>query len=268
MYLYAISDRPGAPVPPGAALEGMDGDPICLISIAYRGIAAVVDPLAAVGRPTEDNLWRHEAVVEALMAEQTVLPVRFGTLLADEAAVQAALAAHYDEFVADLRRLSGKIELGLRVLWEEDAPASQISPADRIVGRPGSGRAYVMTRLEQERQIRAWRQRAEALASDIHIAMAQQAVETTYHVLTTPRTLLTAAYLVDREQVPSFHRQVGTLSSDHPSLHFLFTGPWPPYSFVTVGRPGGVSQIDGKESKHACSGRESSGEGKAAVRSG
>jgi hypothetical protein len=268
MYLYAISDRPGAPVPPCVALEGMDGDPICLISIAYRGIAAVVDPLAAAGRPTEDNLWRHEAVVEALMAEQTVLPVRFGTLLADEAAVQAALAAHYDEFVADLRRLSGKIELGLRVLWEEAAPASQVFPVDRSARKQGRGRAYVMTRLEQERQVRAWRQRAEAAAAEIQLPLAEQAFEATCRVLITPRTLLTAAYLVDREQVPSFHCRVDMLSSDHPSLHFLYTGPWPPYSFVTVGRPPGASIFDGKESEYVRSGRGSPGEGKAAVRSG
>jgi hypothetical protein len=100
----------------------------------------------------------------------------------------------------------------------------------------GSGRSYLLARLEEERQRRAWRQRAEALAEELHTPLAHLAVESTRQVLLTPRLLLTAAYLVERDQVAAFQQEVGALSAAYPALRFLCTGPWPAYNFVIVKR--------------------------------
>lgn len=237
MYLYAITDQPEAPVPAEPGLEGTS-----VFTLTYRDIAAVVSSLTtAEVSPTEDNLWRHEVVVEALMADRAVLPVRFGTLLADEAAVQNVLAEHYADFVAGLDRVRGRVELSLRVLWEEDTPSPQPSPARGGGGERGDGRAYLMARLEEGCQRRAWRQRAEALADEFHAPLAQLAAESTRQVLITPRLLLTAAYLVERDRVTAFRREVEALSADYPTLRFLCTGPWPAYNFVTA-RYGGSGE--------------------------
>jgi len=166
--------------------------------------------------------------VEALMADRAVLPVRFGTVLADEAAVQATLAVHYADFVASLNRVRGRVELSLRVLWDFEFRISNFE------FRPDSGQAYLMARLEEERQRQAWRQRAEALAAELYTPLGRLAVESTRQVLVTPRLLLTAAYLVERDQVAAFRREVEVLSTAHPELRFLCTGPWPAYSFVTT----------------------------------
>ncbi len=227
MYLYAITDRPELPVPAEPGLEGTS-----LFGLAYRDIVAVVSSLdTAKVSPTEDNLWRHEAIVEALMADRAVLPVRFGTVLADEAAVQATLAVHYADFVASLNRVRGRVELSLRVLWDFEFRISNFE------FRPDSGQAYLMARLEEERQRQAWRQRAEALAAELHTPLGRLAVESTRQVLVTPRLLLTAAYLVERDQVVAFRQQVEALSPAYPALHFLCTGPWPAYNFVTATVP-------------------------------
>ncbi len=89
---------------PGDSSRPIEGLPQASIDPAYPvytwEIAAVFSPLNTTQiSPTEDNLWQHEAVVEALMTDRTVLPVRFGTVLADEAAIQAVLEAHYADFV-------------------------------------------------------------------------------------------------------------------------------------------------------------------------
>lgn len=229
MYLYAITDRPDLPVPAEPGLEGTS-----LFSLAYRDIVAVVSPLATTKvPPTGDNVWRHEAIVEALMTDRTVLPVRFGTVLADEAAVQATLAAHYTDFVANLERVRGRVELGLRVLWDDDAPPPQPSPAGGGGSGRGRGRAYLLARLEEERQHQVWRQRAEALAEEIHAPLVRLAAESTRQVLITPRLLLTAAYLVERDRVATFRQEVEALSAAYPELRFLCTGPWPTYNFVS-----------------------------------
>ena len=235
MYLYAITDRPDLPVPAEPGLEGTS-----LFSLAYRDIVAVVSPLATTKvPPTGDNVWRHEAIVEALMTDRTVLPVRFGTVLADEATVQSTLAAHYADFVASLERVRGRVELSLRVLWdlEEQGSRGTREQGSREVrdhfSMEGRGQKYMLARLEEERQHQVWRQRAEALAEEIHAPLVRLAAESTRQVLITPRLLLTAAYLVERDRVATFRQEVEALSATYPALRFLCTGPWPTYNFVS-----------------------------------
>jgi hypothetical protein len=235
-YLYAISDRPEAPVPAQPGLEEA-----ALLSIPYQSIAAIGSPFSAgEAAPTEANLWRHEAVVESLMADRAVLPVRFGAILAGEMAVRAALAAHYTNFLAGLDRVRGRVELGLRILWDDDLQiedgGSPVADSNRQAPTI-SGRSYLLARLEEDRQYRDWRERAETLAMELNVSLSRLAVDSVQQMLVTPRLLLTAAYLVDQDQVAAFRLAVEALKITHPALRFLCTGPWPPYSFVaaTVG---------------------------------
>jgi hypothetical protein len=259
IYLYAIADRPELPLP---ARSGLEGAP--LASLSCQDIAAVVSLFDTANvQATKARLWQHEAVVEALMAERTVLPVRFGTLLADEAATQTILAARYASFVADLARVRGRVELGLRVLWESEAnqgragarrsqppPAADPCQAEKNHGERsgGDGWAYMLARLEEDRQLQAQRSQAEVLAADIHAPLARLAADSTRRVLVTPRLLLTAAYLVEQGQVVAFQREVEALGTAYPDLDFLCTGPWPAYSFMTAS----MRTIAGEERREPC----------------
>jgi hypothetical protein len=229
IYLYAIADRPGLPLPASAGMENG-----CLFTVAHQEIAAVVSPVAA-GRvtPTKANLWRHEMVVERLMADRTVLPVRFGTVLADENAVLGTLAAHGRRFAAALDRVRGRVELGLRVLWDHGERAPSRGKAG-TAHEAGGGRAYLLAKLEEDRQRRALRHEAEDWAARIHAPLSRLAVDHVRSVLITSRLLLTASYLVKLDQMEAFRQQVEGLGVAYPNLRFLCTGPWPAYSFVTT----------------------------------
>lgn len=240
LYLYAITKQAGVPLP---AMPGLENR--LLAAFPYRDIAAVASPVTTTGiPPTRANLWRHEAVIEALMAGRTVLPVRFGTIVSDETAVQSILADFYAAFAGDLDRVRGKVEVGLRVLWADD-PSSFASRRDqRVNGQewPAArlspevcGRDYLLARLEEARQQRAWRQQAETIAAAVHDRLARAAVDATRRILVTPRLLLTAAYLVERERLAAFRQEVEATGAVCPGLHFLCTGPWPPYNFVSAG---------------------------------
>ena len=229
IYVYAIIDRPTSPVPAVLGLERA-----ALDTFPYRDIGAVVS-LFTISKalPIEANLWQHETVVEALMTDHSVLPVRFGMIFPDEGAVQAVMGTRYAEFSASLKRVCGYVELGLRVLWDDDS-ALAFTPDQQLVPFPAGGRAYMLAQLEEERKTEKRRERAKALAEDIHIPLARLAAETTRRTLMTPRLLLTAAYLVKREQVAAFQQEVEMLNSTYPEVRLLCTGPWPPFSFVTV----------------------------------
>ena len=72
--LYAIAGHPGPPLPDIASLRAVPVD----------GLAAVYGPAAEDREVTDQALWRHEEIVEALMEGRDLLPVRYGTRLANE----------------------------------------------------------------------------------------------------------------------------------------------------------------------------------------
>jgi hypothetical protein len=224
-------------------LMGISGLPLAVVASA--GLAAVVSQIEATPTPTEELLWQHEHVVEALMDSRTVLPVRFGTLLHDRAAVERTLHEGQARFQADLAKLRGRVELALRVLTTEDRRPETGEPelntetqrrgdaeGTQHAVRSSSGTAYMLARLEEERRQRAEREAAETLVAALHARLEPLAVEWRHKLLASPQLLLTAAYLVERDKLPAFQAAVAELSQQHPNLKLLCTGPWPGYHFV------------------------------------
>ena len=203
--LYAVTDHPTAPLPEEVA-------PLRLVPC--RDLAAVCAP-AHEAEVSPEALWRHEEVVEALMRDRDLLPVRYGTRLLDEAAAARAVADRRDELAAALQRVRGAVELAVRVVPAGDA---------REDGEPEAGGAAYM---------RARRAAADA-ASAIHGPLARLARASARRPSTVRPELLRGAYLVDRAAVPRFRRAVAGLQREHPRLRILCTGPWPPYSFAEI----------------------------------
>jgi hypothetical protein len=162
----------------------------------------------------EANVLAHATVVEAVAkTNDGVLPARFGGMHADEAALREAVVAR-GELQSTLERVRGCVELGLRVLAE--APSLPAAT---------SGASYMRARLDQRRTL-------ERLADEIHRPLAQLARDATVTVASTPRLLLTAAYLVERDRIEAVERELAGLQSQHPDLTVVLTGPWPPYTFA------------------------------------
>lgn len=231
LYVYAIAERSEAALPenPGIA-QG------ALSSITYNDLAAIVSllPTASV-EITEETVWLHEETLEMLMQRRAILPVRFGTAMDNAEAVRSMLAAHYDDFTANLDQVRGRVELGLRVLWDENQQEQCETHPQQMRGLAGErGREYMLTQLEKRRQFEKRRQHAEKLIKSIHNPLAELAVAYQHRMLITPRLLLTAAYLVARDQVEQFRVEIEKLAVLHGSLRFLCTGPWPAYNFVTA----------------------------------
>lgn len=188
--LYAISEHPAPPLP---ALDDR------ALSSAVTGDLAVVwapAPAGPAARPTVAALRGYEAVVERLMADRDVLPMRFGTRVADARAAAAEVGERRNDLTRALRRVRGATEVAVRVAAAPGATAD----AARVL-------AVVHRPLAEL-----------ARATRIHRAAGGE--------------LLRAAYLVDRREVDAFAVAVGVLQSGCPDLRVLCTGPWPPYSFT------------------------------------
>jgi hypothetical protein len=206
--LYAITDHP---TPPVAELG-----PVRVV--ASGDLAAVCGPVIE-GEVTASVLWQHEQIVEALMDDRDVLPVRYGTRLRDEAAAAQTLQDNHARFAATLETVRGAVELALRVFPGGDAPASEPS------SEPTTGTEYLRARA------RSAAKEADATAA-VHEPLARVARAVTVAQGHRPGELLRAAYLVDRGVTESFSARVREIQDDNPQLRITCTGPWPPYSFV------------------------------------
>lgn len=221
VYAYAICP---AGMPP-LDLPGFGGMP--LRTIDEGALVAVVSDCAN-GAPdaTEENLWTHDQVVDALMADRTVLPTRFGTVLSGHDAVRDLLRERGPELEAALRRVAGAIELSVRVAWAVDGDALERADGARP-GDGSSGSAYLTALIDRER-------RARELADRVDAPLRVLARERRRRLLARPNLPLSASYLVEREQAEAFRERVAQLGRELQDAEIVCTGPWAPYGFTSA----------------------------------
>lgn len=208
--LYAITDNPTPPVPSLGAVR----------AVASGDLAAVCGPVLQ-GEVTAEALWQHERLVEALMDDRDVLPVRYGTCLPDEAAAVRTLHDRHAELTASLDAVRGAVELAVRVFAAGDTAAAA-TPSQPSM----SGTEYLRARA------RATADESGA-AAIVHEPLARAARAATVARVNRPGELLRAAYLVDRGATDAFSARVEAIQGENPQLRITCTGPWPPYSFAT-----------------------------------
>jgi Gas vesicle synthesis protein GvpL/GvpF len=220
LYLYAITESAASP-----PMAGLDGAPPRAVGDA--GLFAIVSEHDGLEvEATEDDLWAHESVVEALMDAGAVLPVRLGTVMRDDAAVLESLRERREELGSALERVRGAVELGVRAaVVAEPVSVGASTGADAA----GPGTAYMMGRLSRERQ-------GSEAAARIHEPLAFLARASTFRVSAQERPVLRASYLVDRDRVEEFMARVEELD-ERGEAAIVCTGPWPPYSFTSAEAP-------------------------------
>jgi Gas vesicle synthesis protein GvpL/GvpF len=178
----------------------------------------------------ERAVMEHESVVRRLLGLATVVPLRFGSLHRDIAAVAHFREARRDEFCEALARLRNRVEVGVKV-WAAMPTAERGAQA-------ATGREY----LERRRDARAEADRTRAAVDErlraIHARLRASAVDGVLnrpqpHELTGDRRemAMNAAYLVTAGD-GALVAEVERLRAEHPDLDFDVTGPWAPYNFV------------------------------------
>lgn len=219
LHVYAITDS-AAP----AEAAGLDGATLRTVG-DEPPFAVVSEHARAPEKPSEDDLWAHERVVEELMDRATVLPMRIDGAVADEATLEAILEERRREFEALFDRVRGAVELGVRARLSDHAEeeGSESGEAGDEGERGGPGTTYLLERARNRRRV-------ADVATHIHEPLAALSRRSArLWVSTTPR-LFKAAYLVDRDRVEAFRARVDVLDSELDG-QIACTGPWPPYSF-------------------------------------
>lgn len=218
LYLYCIG---AADHPPPGAVAGIDGAAVS--AAAVEGFSAWVSPLDAAPAPSLDRVREHNRVVERACAERTVLPLRFGQWFPDADALDASLHPRRVRLAADLERVAGAMEMGVRVM----DPAHDDAPPDR-----STGRAYLEALARRDARIAAAQERGARIAAEIRDWLGALVRDERVRPLGASVGLVAVAHLVDRHDIGGYNARLKELPGRYEDLRFHFSGPWPPYGFA------------------------------------
>lgn len=229
LYLLAVVDG-------GRTLSTMH-DGLRLLPVGRVGVVCCeMDPGGLTGLdddPQDPRLadlarW-HDSVVCNLSVEGPVLPMRLGTVVADEDRLAAALAGSDAAFAAALDRVRGCGEWSVHV----DADATPPEPQDRAGS--DSGAAYLLGRRDALRSADTGRTAATDAAHRLHDALTGCAREAR-EVPAASEDVLAGRYLVEHARSASFVRALASYEHELVALgcHVHVSGPMPPYSFTDL----------------------------------
>jgi hypothetical protein len=221
---------------------GERGDKV--YTVHYKDLAAVVsDSPTAEYDSSRRNMMAHTAVLEEVMAEFTILPVRFGIVAPNEHAIrEQMLKRRYNEFDRLLRGMDGRVELGLKTFWYEDVVLREIvdeQPTvrqlrDGLVGRPTEETYYERIRLGELVE-KAMYQKRDGDAAYLLNRLRPLAYDIRVNKVITERMVLNAAFLVEREREPEFDQTIRRMDAElGQRMLFKYIGSAPPYNFVNI----------------------------------
>ena len=238
---------------------GVDGrHPLCLFR-HFPDLCAVVGevPLEDFCGPAaelrmQELAWvgpralRHEAVVEQVMRQSPVLPVRFGTLFSSQESLVEFLTTHRTRISQFLERVTGREEWAMRGLLHRKQAGEALISARLRAGEAQLAILPPGTRYFQEQRIRAavekelglWlKETCRQVANDL-MTQASDSRECQVVPLESSQSgtevVVNWAFLLPRDAIPAFRLRVDQVNDNLASrgLVFELSGPWPPYRFV------------------------------------
>ena len=241
VYVYSIVES-GGPQTFGKIGMGGRGDDV--YTVHYRDLAAVISrtPLV-VYDPTRENALAHEHVNEVLIeAGFTPVPMSFGTMFKTEKDAIEFLKDTYDALRDVLEKMKGKLEYSLKVNWDRDAVLREIEETNEELRRlkeeitTDQQRSTYFARMQLGRLVeQALVERSDVYVREIYGALRDAAIASRSNKVIGEKMILNAAFLVARDQEKAFDQTVQEIAKRHEGkLSFRYTGPFPPYNFVTI----------------------------------
>jgi hypothetical protein len=261
VYVYAFAE----PGPLGGLRETSDsGQALSLHRVG--AVSAVICHVPAVeftGPSSEQHLadpgWvmprirHHETVVEGIMEQSPVFPMRFATLFVSLNSLTRFMWRHETTIAAFLRQVAGQEEWALRIT----AALDDVTTLDKLAGQLwpqwsgySPGMRYLRLRQERPYLLEAARERARLLIPRIVEGLDSRT--TAMRQLSRPTTVRDAdhqhvenyALLVPIGQRAALCDQLNHLMMtwEPERISFAVSGPWPSYSFRPLLHEAGPQQ--------------------------
>jgi hypothetical protein len=223
---------------------GARGDVV--YTLPYQNLAAIVSCSPIVRYAvTRENSIAHAKVLEQAMEEHTVLPVRYCTIAEnEETIIEKILKNRYQEFIDLIRKMEGKMELGVRARWtdlnaifaevvEENKDIRALKEAllsERNEQRQYAGKIKIGQLVQKALEEKKKREAEELLE-----ALRPLSLDCKENWVYGDMNLVNAAFLVAKEKEREFDSKMQELEKVYGERKKLkYVGPIAPYNFVEV----------------------------------
>lgn len=223
---------------------GIGGRGDIVSTIGYEGVSCVVSrsPVDEYS-VSRENLLTHQKVIEEVMKDHTVLPVRFSTIAKSPEDIRGLLRKRHAEFIGLLKDMDNKIELGLKAVWKDmGAVFREIATRhdeikrlkERIESGP-KGKAY-LDRITLGKMVELALQGKKEEAAELMLSGFR---DITFDIRANKThgdgMILNAAFLVDRINTKEFDVRVQDLDRKrNGDMTLRYVGPVPPFNFVNI----------------------------------
>jgi len=214
----------------------------------YQDIAAVVSdsPFTQFDALPKETLFLHlavyQAVIERIMKNHYIIPMKFGTAVQGEEEVKRILKKGYDRIKTSSIAMEDKIELDVVAMWSNlDAVLKTIGEEEEI------------KKLKEEANSKPPDQRIEAginlgkmvkasldgkrkkYASEILGVLGNKSENHFIHDVMDDSMIMNAAFLINKDNKKGFESEIDDLDEKYQGeINFRIVGPLPPYSFCML----------------------------------
>ncbi|MFE9200936.1 GvpL/GvpF family gas vesicle protein [Micromonospora sp. NPDC007230] len=240
LFLYGIVPSDVEPTPDA---EGVGSPPGEVTAIRQGELALLVSEVGLeepIGRPAD--LTAYQRLLDSTAAIAPVLPVRFGTVVTGEDAVDDLLDAHHDRFAGALAELADHVQYTVQGRFDEEEflsgllaqnpPAAAL--ADQVRGRPEVECRDERIRLG-EMIAQAVELRREAENRDLIDAVGRYATANAARPPSHELDAVNVAFLVATDDEDAFIGAVEDFADRRRELiRMRLLGPLAPYDFVSA----------------------------------
>jgi len=215
-------------------------------AITHQDLSCVLSDYGgdAFGALSKEELVRrllaHQRVVERVMQDHTVLPVKFGTVLNSSQEVLGLLAQGHSGFVDTLAAIQDKVEIEVAATWDTSRVLQEISKEEEVVRAREAithkGQPTVEERVQLGQVVKACMDRRRDSYRERMIDFLKPlSVDLVPNALVSDQMVMNVAFLLEKTEQEEFDSHVRQLNSlFHDQIDFRIVGPLPLYTFATV----------------------------------
>ena len=207
------------------------------LGVVYREMEMEGEEELAASRR---NMVSHQRIIEWMMKDYTVLPFAFGTFMDSIEALDGLIEERKQAFDEQLRKIEGKVELGLKLLWEKmDLIFEEIIQENEEIREK---RQYLADhniqnqdeKIELGKMVEAaLDEKKEQMLKKALDRLLPDAIDHKVQKNISDAMFANVAFFVDKSVEKKFDEQVNALSEELGSnVVFKYVGPVAPVNFI------------------------------------
>ena len=184
----------------------------------------------SIFEPDIHTLKEHNRVLELFLETSTVLPFSFGTIMNNKGSIEEFLDKHSEEINSLLDEYTGKFEVGLKIITKE------YIVEQKLESERADGKEYLMSFYREYKEKKSRMENIQKSINPLLNLLKEHCYKYTLTHTDQGLAIFNASYLIEKEKYSFYKTSIFDFRNSHSDFIYNFTGPWPPYNFVNIGK--------------------------------